>query len=119
MDFDIFSIEEENEEGEGLDDLLIRLSNLMEQVNTVKEKITNIILAEQRTFKNEVGVARYNPGRRTFDYESVGASADPALITKHTSEVVDWKSVVEEAGIAQEAIPYKQGEPSVTFKFNN
>ena len=62
--------------------------------------------------------ATYSKGRRSFDYEGAGQSADPGIIADYTTEQTiiktDWRKVCDVAGV--EAPVKSQSPPSVMVK---
>ena len=62
--------------------------------------------------------ATYSGGRKTYDYRTAAAEADPEIVVGHTTvEMVrktDWRGVCHEAKIVD--IPFTQSSPSVSIK---
>lgn len=58
--------------------------------------------------------ASYSGGRKTYDYENAGKSADQAWIDVCTTPKTDWARVCKLAEIPD--IPFTQTEPTVTIK---
>ena len=94
---------------------IIKWKEKRQQLDKLEEEIKHEVMLLEESFSVADANARFNGGKRTFDYETGGKDAPPEIIEKFTvvEKITDWKSICEE--IEASYIPYKTGNPSVTL----
>lgn len=93
--------------------LILEYEAKARELAAIRTKITESVLESQSSQKVGNVKVGYSKGRTTYDYETPGMTAAPAIIAKHTEPVTNWKAVCEDAGL--EAPVLKTGEPSVSI----
>jgi len=89
------------------------------ELDELEEAIRDTVLQLEETV--EVGniKAQYRKGRKSYDYEAVGADAPPSLVKAYTkvTEKVYWRDLVLDGmQIAQDTVPFTVSDPSVSLK---
>ena len=88
------------------------------ELDALEAEIKNAVLQIGKT--QTVGNVRvsYSAGRRSFDYETPGKTADENIIADYTKTVTtvttDWKMICDVAGI--EPLVASQSEPTASVK---
>ena len=85
------------------------------ELDALEDEIKHAVISNEESFSVDDVVARFNGGKRKFDYEKAGENASENIVERHKKIVVevDWKSVCSEAGIKD--IPFETGNPTVTL----
>lgn len=99
--------------------MMLEWENKKKELDILETLIEDQVLSYGETFVVGAVRATYNNGRKTYDYEKAGLSADPAIVLECSKTVVDWKLVCDEAKISIENIPVKsQTGISVSIKLD-
>lgn len=94
---------------------MLEWRNRKKELDTLEEEIKHEVMLEEESVTIGDIVARFNSGKRSFNYEIVGKTASEVIVKQHTKleEKVDWKAVCADANIVN--IPFETGNPSVTL----
>jgi hypothetical protein len=93
---------------------MLRWETMKKELDALTSIIQEEVLQMGKT--QTVGNVRatYSAGRKTYDYHTAGAQADPEVWERHAIKSYDWKAICETAGITD--IPFTQSEPNVSVK---
>lgn len=99
--------------------LMLHWERTQLKANGLKAIIEKVVL--ESGVSREVGnvVAKYNAGRRTFDYKTAAVSnpnvtGETILLYTKTSTSVDWRKLCKDRKIAN--VPFGRGKPSVSVR---
>lgn len=98
--------------------LMLRWYDTRQVLDLLEQDIEAAVLRLRETVQTGNVVARYTSGRKTYDYKAAaGDDPDPYVVMQYTESKVNWRAFcLEELGLDQEEIPFKQGDPSVSVK---
>lgn len=103
-----------------LKEKLERWRDLQAAADKLAEEIKAEVLELQQTIRGKGVVASYGKGRGSYDYEAIAKEIQPPrpIIEKWSTLKVNWRGVVEEAGVPPEikAKYYKPGTPYVSLR---
>lgn len=106
-----------------LAETMLRWERQRRLLDELEEVIREAVLEIGKT--QTVGNVRasFSGGRKAYDYQAgammvldqTDAEAQ-RVINRYTAPVVDWRAVCQDIGLDSDAIPYQQGNPSVSIK---
>ena len=99
---------------------MLRWEVLQRQADFVMTEIEDTVLAMKKTQVVGCVTAKYNGGRRSFDYEAAAMGCDDVnaeTIARYTTTkvVVDWRELCHKCEIV-DGIPFTKSAPSVSVR---